>query len=62
MRVNINDPTIHIIEDSKYSNFTFSPQLIAFGIRGYFTDNIGAHIEFAIGSPYFLAGGINFRF
>lgn len=57
-----DDPTIYIIEDSKYSDFTFSPQLIAFGIRGYFTDNIGAHIELAIGSPYFLAGGINFRF
>ncbi|MFN8345878.1 MAG: hypothetical protein U0X91_12775 [Spirosomataceae bacterium] len=37
-------------------------QLIAFGLRGYITENIGLNGELALGSPYFLSAGINFRF
>lgn len=33
-----------------------------FGIRKYFNEHVGLNFEFGIGnSPYFLAGGLNFR-
>ncbi|RLD53091.1 MAG: hypothetical protein DRI94_00965 [Bacteroidetes bacterium] len=57
-----NDPTLTALQDSKFSGLGFAPQLIAFGVRGYFTDNIGANIEFAVGAPYYMMGGVNYRF
>lgn len=39
----------------------FAPQLVLFGIRGYFTDNIGANAELTIGAPYFFALGLAYR-
>lgn len=33
-----------------------------FGIKGYFTPVVGAHIELAIGTPYFIEAGVCFRF
>lgn len=57
-----DDPTLTALQDSKFAGFGFAPQLVAFGIRGYFTDNIGANIEFAVGSPYYMSGGISYRF
>ena len=57
-----NDPTLTALQDSKFAGFGFAPQLIAFGIRGYFTDNIGANVEFAVGAPYYMTGGISYRF
>ncbi len=58
-----DDPTLQALQgNGKFSGLGFAPQLIAFGIRGYFTDNIGANIEFAVGAPYYMAGGINYRF
>lgn len=61
--VDSGDPTLAALEGSdSLTGIHFSPQLVAFGIRGYFTDNIGANIEFAVGAPYFMMGGINYRF
>ena len=57
-----DDPTLTALQDSKFAGFGFAPQLIAFGIRGYFTDNIGANLEFAVGAPYYMSGGISYRF
>lgn len=37
------------------------PQAL-FGMRYYFTDNIGANVEFAVGPPYYLMLGLNARF
>lgn len=40
----------------------FSVQAL-FGVRTYFTDVFGANFEFGIGSaPYFVAGGLSFKF
>ena len=55
------DPTLDGFADDN-SGFHFRTQVVAFGMRGYFTDNIGANLEFTIGSPYFLMGGLNYRF
>lgn len=50
-------------QDVSFSNGTLgAPQLILFGIRGYFYENWGANLEFAIGSPHYLSIGFNYRF
>ncbi len=65
---NSNDPTIqNTIDDLNSSSFfnntlKIAPQIVAFGIRGYFTDMFGAHMELTIGAPYYLSGGVNVRF
>lgn len=33
-----------------------------YGMRYFFTDNIGVNLELAIGSPYYMMGGVNFKF
>jgi hypothetical protein len=33
-----------------------------FGLKGYFTPMIGAHIEVAIGTPYLVEAGLSFKF
>jgi len=60
-----DDPTVEQVNDEitkRLSGTKFAPQLIAFGIRGYFTDNIGAFAEVAVGPPAYLSAGVNFRF
>lgn len=37
-------------------------QVIPFGFRWSITDNIGLGGELALGSPYFVSGGLNYRF
>ncbi|HTB05624.1 MAG TPA: hypothetical protein VK806_01640 [Bacteroidia bacterium] len=32
------------------------------GFKGYFSPVVGAHIEVAVGTPYFLEAGLSFRF
>jgi hypothetical protein len=57
--------TVQNYEPTDYISFNsgtvFAPQLVAFGIRGYFTDFIGANVEFAIGAPHYISGGISLR-
>ena len=43
------------------SGLVFAPQLILFGLRGYFTENIGANFEVAVGAPHFLSFGLSYR-
>ncbi len=33
-----------------------------FGMRYYFSDLLGVNLEFSIGAPYFIMGGINLKF
>ncbi|MEY4903422.1 MAG: hypothetical protein RLZZ292_1237 [Bacteroidota bacterium] len=40
----------------------FAPQIILFGLRGYVTDHIGLGVELAVGSSYFAATQLNYRF
>ena len=44
------------------SGINYAPQLILFGVRGYFTDNFGANMELAVGAPHFFSIGLNYRF
>ena len=37
-------------------------QIIPIGVRGHFNNNIGIGAELALGSPYFLSAGLNYRF
>lgn len=58
--------TVENYEPADYLSFSsgalFAPQLVAFGIRGYFTDFLGANLEFAVGAPHYVSGGISLRF
>ena len=44
------------------SGVLFAPQLVLYGLRGYFTENLGANFELAVGLPHFLSVGLNYRF
>lgn len=52
--------------DPAFSNAKGSGSLPSFqdlfGFRFYFTPSIGMHLEFAIGTPYLLEGGVTFKF
>ncbi|MFZ4544390.1 MAG: outer membrane beta-barrel protein [Saprospiraceae bacterium] len=37
-------------------------QVIPIGVRWFFTDHLGVNAELAVGSPYFLSAGANYRF
>ncbi len=39
-----------------------APQIILFGLRGYVTDHIGLGAELAVGSSYFAATQLSYRF
>jgi hypothetical protein len=61
---NANDPTFP--SDAPWDLGVGSKKLVSIqgflGIRGYFTENVGAHVEVAVGSPYFFDIGLNLRF
>jgi hypothetical protein len=56
-----NDPNNDPGDDAKIRS-RFAPQLILFGMKGYFTEHIGANFEFAIGAPHYASGGLCYRF
>lgn len=39
----------------------FAPQVILFGIRGYFTDHIGLNFEVGVGAPHYTSIGLAYR-
>ncbi|MGP8214731.1 MAG: hypothetical protein ACLQQ4_04125 [Bacteroidia bacterium] len=53
-------PTPGFVLPISASETKYSVQLL-FGYRRYFTDLIGIHIEFGIGTPYLVEGGLTFR-
>ncbi len=46
----------------KASGPAFAPQLILFGMRSFFTENLGIGGELAVGAPHVVSLGINYRF
>lgn len=42
-------------------NNNFAPQLILFGVRGYFTDHFGINSELCVGAPHYFSIGLNYR-
>jgi len=59
------DPTVdqfkRKIEDYNKGGYVFAPQLVAFGMRYYFVNNVGVHAEFTIGAPTVVVAGLSFR-
>lgn len=53
------DPSVKSVDTNLGNNF--APAAI-FGIRYFFTPNIGFNSEASIGAPYALAVGVNFKF
>lgn len=57
--VGTDDPSF---DPPKANGPAFAPQLILFGIRGYFTENLGIGGELAIGAPHAVSLGLHYRF
>ena len=57
-----NDPNYDPENDVSFGNgLNFSAQVILYGLRAYFTENLGANFELALGSPHFASFGLNYR-
>lgn len=57
-----SNPEYNPEEDVAFNqSANFSAQVILYGLRGYFTDNLGANLELAIGTPHFFSMGVNYR-
>jgi hypothetical protein len=48
--------------NSVFTGGGFAPQVILFGFRGYFTENIGLNSELTVGAPHYFSIGLNYRF
>ncbi|MDA3780234.1 MAG: hypothetical protein PF487_08485 [Bacteroidales bacterium] len=58
-----DNPDYQAEDDISFSSgINVAPQVILFGIRGYFNESFGANMEIAAGSPHYLSLGINYRF
>ncbi len=57
-----NDGSYDYGDVFNFSGTNFSPQVILFGVRGYFTDNFGANMELCAGAPYYFSLGLNYKF
>lgn len=58
--------TNQTVEDDLEANIPYfgilpAAQIIPFGLRAYFGENWGANFETGLGSPHFLALGVNYR-
>jgi Outer membrane protein beta-barrel domain len=51
-----------IIGSTGFPSVGFAPALIPFGLRYYFTDNLGAGFETHLGAPYWGNIQVNYRF
>lgn len=54
---NSPDPSFDLSVNASGPSFQFLG-----GVRPYFTNHIGMHLELAIGSPYYAAVGLNYKF
>ena len=54
--IGTNDPNF---DPPKTEGITFAPQLILFGIRGYFTEHLGIGGEVGVGAPHVVSFGVN---
>jgi hypothetical protein len=55
-----NDDTYNVGDYWDLKN-NFAPQLVLFGIRGYFTDHLGLNSELCVGAPHFFSVGLSYR-
>lgn len=57
-KIGTTDPNF---DKAKFNSTVLGAQLIVLGIRGYFTQSLGGQFEMAVGSPYFISGGLCLR-
>jgi hypothetical protein len=63
LTVDSDDPDAQIEDDlNDFVGNRFSLGLVPFGMRYFFTDNIGINMDIQIGTPYVVSGGIAFQF
>ncbi len=54
---NTNDPNYSSIK----GNLNLPSFQLLTGIKFYFTDDVGLHLEAGLGTPYFIEGGLSFK-
>jgi len=54
---NANDPNYALVK----GNLNFPSFQLLYGMKFYFTDDVGLHLELALGTPYFIEGGLSFK-
>ena len=59
--VKTSSPTMTISRDGWLFHDGYAPQVVLFGVRGYFTNHFGMNCELAAGSPHYFSMGITFR-
>jgi|TARA_B110000908_G_C10082675_1_gene370307 opacity protein-like surface antigen len=55
-----NDELLNVLGDLDGNRFALG--LVPFGMRYFFTDNLGVNMDLQIGTPYVVSGGIAFTF
>ena len=55
-----NDELLNVLGDLDGNRFALG--LVPFGMRYFFTDNLGVNMDIQIGTPYVVSGGIAFTF
>lgn len=58
--VDSDDPNGDFLDDLDGNRFALG--LVPFGMRYFFTDNLGINMDLQIGTPYVVSGGIAFQF
>jgi outer membrane protein W len=58
--VESDDPNADLSEEFDGNRFALG--LVPFGIRYFFTDNLGINMDLQIGTPYVVSGGVAFQF
>jgi hypothetical protein len=58
--VESDDPNADLSEEFDGNRFALG--LVPFGMRYFFSDNLGINMDLQIGTPYVVSGGIAFRF
>ncbi len=54
------DPDIDVLGDFNGSRFSLG--LVVFGMRYFFTDNVGINADLQLGTPYVVSGGVAIKF
>jgi opacity protein-like surface antigen len=60
VKTETKDEALNVLDDLDGNRFALG--LVPFGMRYFFTDNLGVNMDLQIGTPYVVSGGIAFTF
>ena len=60
VKTETKDEALNVLDDLDGNRFALG--LVPFGMRYFFTDNLGVNMDIQVGTPYVVSGGIAFTF